>query len=55
MKVKCPNCGKETEYEGNPFRPFCSKECKLADLYRWMSEEVGIELPEESEEDDAGT
>ncbi|MCD6570549.1 MAG: DNA gyrase inhibitor YacG [Deltaproteobacteria bacterium] len=35
MKVKCPVCGRITEYEGNPFRPFCSKKCKDIDLVNW--------------------
>ena len=33
MKVKCPVCGKETEYSpANPYRPFCSEVCRTADL-----------------------
>lgn len=36
MKIKCPNCKKETLYsETNPFRPFCSERCKLIDLGDW--------------------
>jgi len=42
-KVKCPNCGKESLWEGNPFRPFCSEKCKMSDLYRWLSEEYRLE------------
>ncbi|WP_456341585.1 DNA gyrase inhibitor YacG [Thermovibrio sp.] len=38
-KIKCPHCGKEAFWEGNPFRPFCCEECKLADLHKWLSEE----------------
>ena len=30
--VKCPQCGAETEYEGNEFRPFRSERCKLLDF-----------------------
>jgi endogenous inhibitor of DNA gyrase (YacG/DUF329 family) len=37
--IKCPNCGRETEYEGNEFRPFCSERCKLLDLGAWADEE----------------
>ncbi len=33
--VKCPNCGKETEFSGNEFRPFCSERCKLLDFGAW--------------------
>ena len=43
MKVKCPTCRKETEWEGNPFRPFCSERCKNIDLAAWASEEYRIE------------
>ncbi len=38
-KIRCPNCGKETTWENNPFRPFCCQECKLADLHKWLSQE----------------
>ena len=39
MKVKCPTCGKETEYSpANRWRPFCSERCKLIDLGQWASE-----------------
>jgi endogenous inhibitor of DNA gyrase (YacG/DUF329 family) len=37
MPVKCPHCGKITNFEGNPFRPFCSERCKLIDLGAWVS------------------
>ena len=44
--VKCPRCGKETEYEGNEFRPFCSERCKLIDFGAWADEAYA--LPAES-------
>ena len=40
--VKCPHCGKETEYSGNEFRPFCSERCKLLDFGAWADEEFAI-------------
>jgi endogenous inhibitor of DNA gyrase (YacG/DUF329 family) len=40
--VKCPNCRKETPWEGNPDRPFCSERCKLIDLGAWAKEEYRI-------------
>jgi len=47
-KIRCPICKKETQWEGNPYRPFCSKKCKLADLYNWLSEEYKVvESPEQ--------
>lgn len=53
MLVKCPNCGKEAEFEGNPFRPFCSERCKIIDLGAWVDERYRIISEEEilSEED----
>ncbi len=43
MKVKCPVCGKETEYSpANPYRPFCSEVCRTADLGSWASDEYVI-------------
>ena len=46
-RVKCPQCGKETEYGGNEFRPFCSERCKLLDFGAWADEKYNI--PVESE------
>ena len=44
MKVKCPTCGRETEYgPGNPWRPFCSERCKLIDLGAWANDEYLID------------
>ena len=62
MKAHCPICKKEIAWEGNRYRPFCSKRCKWIDLGRWASgdyriptrpeEEEGKELPDESEEEE---
>jgi len=49
VKVECPRCRKMLNWEGNPFRPFCSLECKRDDLGRWANEEYRI-----SEEADTG-
>lgn len=43
MKIKCPVCGKEAVWEGNPFRPFCSERCSLIDLGKWADEKYSIE------------
>ncbi|HEX9960178.1 MAG TPA: DNA gyrase inhibitor YacG [Pyrinomonadaceae bacterium] len=45
--VKCPTCGREAEYTGNEFRPFCSERCKLLDFGAWADEEFA--LPAETE------
>ncbi len=31
--------------EHNPFFPFCSERCKLADLHKWLCGEYAIEQP----------
>jgi hypothetical protein len=51
MKVKCPTCRQRTEWENNPFRPFCSERCKLIDLGAWATGEYIIqgELDDESD------
>ncbi len=55
LRVKCPQCGKRTPYEGNPWRPFCSERCQLIDRAAWAEDKYAIaseELPgtEEGEE-----
>lgn len=43
MKVKCPRCGKETEYKvDNLYRPFCSERCKMIDLGKWANEDYKV-------------
>ncbi len=42
MKVKCPNCSKETVYSGNEFRPFCSERCKLLDFGAWADGDYAL-------------
>jgi endogenous inhibitor of DNA gyrase (YacG/DUF329 family) len=54
MTAKCPRCGRETESAGNPYRPFCSKRCKLIDLGNWVSETYRIP-PKNLDEDEDGT
>ncbi len=51
--VKCPSCGKEVEYTGNEFRPFCSERCKLLDFGAWADEEFALPTQDNalSEED----
>ena len=51
--VRCPACGKEAAYDGNPYRPFCSRGCKGIDLINWATESYRIEgKPEEDRADD---
>jgi uncharacterized protein len=42
LQVKCPQCGKLTLFEGNPWRPFCSERCKLIDLGQWAEGRYAI-------------
>jgi endogenous inhibitor of DNA gyrase (YacG/DUF329 family) len=42
MQVKCPICDKDTEWEQNLYRPFCSERCKLIDLGKWATEEYRV-------------
>lgn len=36
--VKCPRCGKPAVYgPSNPWRPFCSEQCRQIDLGAWAS------------------
>jgi endogenous inhibitor of DNA gyrase (YacG/DUF329 family) len=46
--VKCPTCGKQTEYTGNEYRPFCSERCKLLDFGAWTDEEFALPAQTES-------
>lgn len=46
---RCPRCGKETIYGGNPFRPFCSEHCKLIDLGHWVSGDYRVPVVETEE------
>lgn len=53
-KIDCPQCGKPSEYSSdNPWRPFCSKRCRLIDLGEWASE--GYQIPAAPELDDYST
>ncbi len=52
MNIKCPRCGKETVFQGNPFRPFCSERCKLVDLGHWVSESYRVPTRSSDEEED---
>jgi uncharacterized protein len=58
-KVRCPICHAEAEWEGNPFRPFCSERCRLLDLgawaegrYRIPGQKIVKDQAEEDEDDE---
>lgn len=43
--MRCPICKKETTWEGNPVRPFCSERCKWIDLDNWLSGRYRVTRP----------
>lgn len=46
LQVACPQCGTQVVWgEQSPYRPFCSKRCRLIDLGEWASE--GHRIPGE--------
>jgi endogenous inhibitor of DNA gyrase (YacG/DUF329 family) len=50
LMTPCPTCKKEIVYRtDNPFRPFCSKRCKLIDLGTWLEEGYSIPAGESTE------
>lgn len=57
MIVKCPTCGKQTEFKDtNRFRPFCSERCSTLDLGAWADEQYRVpveDLSSVNENDDA--
>ena len=54
LRVKCPTCHRESPWENNPHRPFCSDRCKLIDLGAWAEEKYRIQGDEmELEPDDS--
>ncbi|MDA8090733.1 MAG: DNA gyrase inhibitor YacG [Nitrospiraceae bacterium] len=54
-KITCPVCKKKTEWEGNPWRPFCSERCKTIDLASWASGEYRIAGEKKTDEEDEST
>jgi len=51
-RVRCPTCRRETAWNGNPYRPFCSDRCRLLDLAAWADERYripGEQVPPEAD------
>ena len=40
--VRCPECRKETAWQNNVYRPFCSERCRTLDRGAWASETYHI-------------
>ena len=41
-RVNCPTCHRELDWDGAPFRPFCSERCRLIDLGAWFTGQHAI-------------
>ena len=41
--LRCPTCGRQVPWQGNPSHPFCSLTCRLVDLGVWLDE--GYRIP----------
>jgi hypothetical protein len=55
--LRCPICRRKTQWEDNPWRPFCSQRCQVIDLgawaagvYRIPSTDDQVEAPEPSQD-----
>lgn len=56
MKVKCPTCGKPTQYsKDNPVRPFCSERCQALDLGAWADEKYRVPDPIDTQSSESET
>jgi len=42
LRVNCPTCQRELEWQSARFRPFCSERCRLIDLGAWLAEQHAI-------------
>jgi uncharacterized protein len=56
--LECPICRRQVVYKDPsevPFRPFCSRRCKLVDLGRWLNEEYRVceEIPQDQSSEDS--
>jgi endogenous inhibitor of DNA gyrase (YacG/DUF329 family) len=46
MRIRCPICRREDEVAADfPYRPFCSRRCKMIDLGNWLGEVYRIPKP----------
>lgn len=51
--VNCPRCGTKVLWStANPWRPFCSENCKMIDLGAWASERYRIPVVEHEDIDE---
>lgn len=51
--LQCPTCRKPFVPDlKSPEMPFCSVRCKMADLNRWFSEDIGLPIHSSEPEDE---
>jgi endogenous inhibitor of DNA gyrase (YacG/DUF329 family) len=50
-RVRCPTCRRESEWQENAYRPFCSERCRFLDLGNWAAERYRIPVDVETDED----
>ena len=43
--MKCPICGRESDFFAQPTGPFCSVRCQRVDLGKWLGEDYRISEP----------
>ncbi|MBV1774893.1 DNA gyrase inhibitor YacG [Burkholderiaceae bacterium DAT-1] len=49
--IPCPHCKKETPFSpSNPYRPFCSPQCKTHDLAAWATDQYVVSTPVHDEQ-----
>jgi hypothetical protein len=53
LRVNCPTCQRELEWQSARSRPFCSERCRLIDLGAWLAEQHAI--PGDATRGDDGT
>ena len=46
---RCPLCHRETSWDDNPWRPFCSERCQMIDLGHWASGDYRMPVVEDPE------
>ncbi len=44
-KLRCPVCGRESEFAADPVGSFCSRRCQMVDLGKWLGEEYRVSEP----------
>ncbi|MEA2625343.1 MAG: uncharacterized protein QOD06_1388 [Candidatus Binatota bacterium] len=52
LRVRCPTCRRESEWQDNPYRPFCSERCRLLDLGNWAAERYRIAVEVDTDDPD---